>query len=78
MTDISLGNCPFCNKPATWCGDEPDEDGPHECHLIICQHCDIEFEMARTNYDIDKLDGGLTELRQFCANKFNDRTELDE
>lgn len=73
MIEIKLSNCPWCNKPASWCSNEPDEDGPHECHLIICQHCDIEFEMARTNNDTDLLDGGLPELQQFCADKFNQR-----
>ena len=70
VTDKSdLLCCPICKGDVGWCGDHEDAecDG---CHYIECKKCGL-FDLA-VNCGNDEET--MTDLRNFCADKWNART----
>ena len=62
--------CPICNGISVWCdtfGSTHDTDD--ECHLIVCTKCKCEFDLSAGGEELETLN----ELKEYCANKFNNR-----
>lgn len=68
---LDLLPCPFCGGAAVFCNDQPHEDGPHECHYVVCTICKLSIEW---NYQASMVDSEtVDELRQHGARMWNTR-----